>query len=290
MGRRVYTYPDLPGYAWMNMLSSFGAVFMTASALIFVANIVISLVYGKPAEDNPWDAWTLEWASTSPPPDDNFAELPPILGRRPLWDLANPDRPDPAVGTSTDAVITPEKSKVNVLAFIFSETAFFGVLILSYLFFNASPQPGPSHRDLNLPKTILFSACLFASSFTIWRAEAGLRNRKQAQTCGWLGATVILGGIFMLGQGFEYISLFRSGVTVSSNMFATSFFTLTGFHGLHVCLGLAAMLILLYMALMGDFRSGHSPAFEAVSYYWHFVDGVWVFVFTAIYLLPLLFR
>ncbi len=100
MGRRVYTYPDLPNYTWMNMLSSAGAIFMTVAALILVYNVIVSLLWGEEAGDNPWDAWTLEWASTSPPPPENFHRLPRLLSRRPLWDLANPDRPDPIVGTA----------------------------------------------------------------------------------------------------------------------------------------------------------------------------------------------
>jgi heme/copper-type cytochrome/quinol oxidase subunit 3 len=73
---------------------------------------------------------------------------------------------------------------------------------------------------------------------------------------------------------------------VSSNLFATTFFTLTGFHGLHVCVGLIALLIVLGLALAGDFKQSHSPALKAVGLYWHFVDAVWVLVFSAVYLLP----
>ena len=72
--------------------------FMSTSALVLVWNLATSFFRGKVAGDNPWDAWTLEWATTSPPPHENFHALPPIRGRRPLWDLANPDRPDPIVG------------------------------------------------------------------------------------------------------------------------------------------------------------------------------------------------
>ncbi|MEO6787043.1 MAG: cytochrome c oxidase subunit I, partial [Chthoniobacteraceae bacterium] len=162
MPRRIYTYADLPGWGWMNMVSTVGAFFMAAAALLLVWNLAASLRRGKPAGDNPWNAWTLEWATTSPPPPENFHALPPIRSRRPLWDDANPDRPDPIVGTKGNAeTIAPEKNKASVIAFIISETGFFGVLILAYLFYNATPQPGPGAHDLDLLKTGLFSLCLF---------------------------------------------------------------------------------------------------------------------------------
>jgi heme/copper-type cytochrome/quinol oxidase subunit 3 len=103
---------------------------------------------------------------------------------------------------------------------------------------------------------------------------------------GWLAATIVLGGIFIAGQGLEYWHLFRSGVSVSSNLFATTFFTLTGFHGLHVCVGLIALLILLGLALAGDSKTKPWPGLEAVGLYWHFVDVVWVVVLSVVYILP----
>jgi heme/copper-type cytochrome/quinol oxidase subunit 3 len=130
--------------------------------------------------------------------------------------------------------------------------------------------------------------CLFLSSFTIWRSEAALRRQKNGAMLLWLGATFVLGAIFMAGQGYEYWDLGRRGVDVGSNLFSTTFFTLTGFHGLLVCLGLVTMLILLGVGLAGDFRSGGATVLEAFSYYWHFVDIVWVFVLTVVYLLPLM--
>ena len=287
MPRRVYTYPDLPGWGWMNMVSTVGAFFMAAAALLFVWNLAASLLHGKVAGDNPWNAWTLEWAATSPPPHENFHELPPIRSRRPLWDDSNPDRPDPMVGTKWRAdTSSPEKNKAGIIAFIISETGFFGVLILAYLFYNATPQPGPGAHDLNLLKTGIFSLCLFASSFTIWRSEVSLSQGRQRAMAGWLAATILLGGVFIFGQGLEYWGLFQSGVRVSSNLFATTFLTLTGFHGLHVCVGLIALLIVLGLALAGDLKLGRSPALKALGLYWHFVDGVWVLVFSVVYLLP----
>ncbi len=288
MPRRVFTYPDLPHFTWMNMLSTIGVFFMAAAALILVWNLVASFFGGKLAGDNPWNAWTLEWATTSPPPHENFDALPPIRSRRPLWDIANPDRPDPIVGENSSATILPDKNKTGILTFILSEAGFFATLLLAYLYFYAHPQPGPTPRELDVPRTLIFSVCLFVSSFTFWRSEIAMSKRQRGSMLGWLALTVVLGGVFLVGQGTEYWKLFKTGVDVSTNLFATTFFTLTGFHGLHVLLGLIALLIFLWLAWRGDFASGRESAFESAGYYWHFVDVVWVFVLLTVYILPLL--
>ena len=288
MPRRVFTYPDLPHWAWMNMLSTAGAFFMAAASLILVWNLVVSFFRGKIAGDNPWNAWTLEWATTSPPPHENFDALPPIRSRRPLWDIANPDRPDPVVGKDTSEIESPDKNKVGILTFILSEAGFFAVLLLAYLFFYARPQPGPGPRELAVGRTLVFSLCLFASSFTFWRSEIAMSKRHRGSMLGWLALTIALGGVFLIGQGIEYWKLFQTGVDVSTNLFATTFFTLTGFHGLHVLFGLVALLIFLWLAWQGDFALGRESAFAAAGYYWHFVDIVWVFVLLTVYILPLL--
>jgi cytochrome c oxidase subunit 1/cytochrome c oxidase subunit I+III len=94
MTRRVFTYPDLPGWATLNMISSIGAGILGISVLVFGWNLYSSAKHGAPAGDNPWNAWTLEWATTSPPPEYNFDQVPPVRSRRPLWDLAHPEEAD----------------------------------------------------------------------------------------------------------------------------------------------------------------------------------------------------
>jgi heme/copper-type cytochrome/quinol oxidase subunit 1 len=94
MPRRVYTYPDLPGWGALNLTSTIGAGILVLGVMVFLGNIGVSLKFGAPAGNDPWNAWTLEWATSSPPPDDNFAELPPVKSRRPLWDLKHPNAPD----------------------------------------------------------------------------------------------------------------------------------------------------------------------------------------------------
>jgi heme/copper-type cytochrome/quinol oxidase subunit 3 len=114
--------------------------------------------------------------------------------------------------------------------------------------------------------------------------ERGLEKKRSRAAAGWLAITVLLGAIFLAGQAHEYVDLWTNGVTVSRNLFATTFFTLTGFHGLHVLIGLIALSTLLGLVLRGDFDKKPSSALVAIGYYWHFVDVVWVVVFSIVYL------
>jgi len=288
MPRRVYTYPDLPGWGALNMVSTIGAFVLGLSVIVFLANVVHSLRRGKVAGDNPWDAWTLEWATRSPPPTENFDRLPVVRSRRPLWDLANgtangelaAQKPDVEVRTSFD------KAAVGMWAFIASESAFFVILIVAYVLFNTSTAASAAHLDAM--RTGAFTVCLFASSVTIHLAGKSLSSGRQGAFRGWLFATILLGGVFIAGQASEYRSLLASGLSVNTSLFASTFFTLTGFHGLHVTLGLAAIGVLFVLALAGDFVGRRSSALKAIGLYWHFVDAVWVLVFSVVYLRNLL--
>jgi cytochrome c oxidase subunit 1/cytochrome c oxidase subunit I+III len=287
MGRRIYTYPDLPGWGWMNMLSTVSSFFMAAAALVVLWNIGAALWSGAPAGDNPWDAWTLEWATTSPPPEENFEALPPIRGRRPLWDDANPDRPDPVVGPDHEEGARIDKNVCGIVAFVLSEAGFFGALLLTFLYYNIQRQPGPSAKDLDLMRTAFFSLFLFASSFTIWRSEVSIHRGSVGGMFAWLMLTITLGVTFIAGQALEFGSLFGSGARIDSNLFTATFFTLTGFHGIHVIVGLLIMVIVMALLLAGDFSKGSPPpALAMLAIYWHFVDIVWIFVLTVVYILP----
>ncbi|MDB6019107.1 MAG: cytochrome c oxidase, subunit [Pedosphaera sp.] len=287
MPRRIYTYPDIPHWATLNMISTVGAVLMGVSVLVLLANIIWSLRHGQPAGDNPWKAWTLEWATTSPPPEHNFERVPPVRSRRPLWDLAHPENPDPPIAGKT-APESPylEKNFVGMWSFILTEATFFIMLIIAFVYYTGSERNKNPHAlaDLNLQAASVFTVFLLLSSFTLWRAEKKLEQGRHKGFYVWLSATILLGLVFILGQGREYLGLFHRGVTFNNSLFASSFFTLTGFHGLHVCVGLMGLLIVLALGWAGDYKAGRTEAVRTLGLYWHFVDVVWIFVFTTVYL------
>jgi cytochrome c oxidase subunit 1/cytochrome c oxidase subunit I+III len=286
MPRRVYTYPNLPYWTLWNMVSTIGAFIMGISVLMLLWNMFSSRRWGQLAGDNPWNAWTLEWATTSPPPADNFKWLPPIRGRRPLWDLAHPENKDEKNAALVQPPEQPiEKLKVGMFSFIASEAVFFVMLILAWLYYTVLSPPRAGVLDAR--KTGIYTLCLLASSATFWLAEKSLHRGRHDSFRRWLGATVLLGAIFMIGQGREYAHLLHAGVSVNSSLFATAFFTLTGFHGLHVCVGLILLLILLRLAALGEFQTS-AHAVKSIGLYWHFVDVVWIAVFSVVYLRPLL--
>lgn len=182
----------------------------------------------------------------------------------------------------------PDKNKLGVGLFIVSEANFFLILIIAYVYFHLQPSQGPSAANsLNPMRTLAFSICLFLSSATVYLAGRSFRLGRGGGVRLWLVLTVVLGAIFLFGQSREYLGLFAQQITVSTNLFSTTFFTLTGFHGLHVLIGLCALGTLLGVALSGRFDRIKPAGFEAVSMYWHFVDAVWVVIFAVVYLWPL---
>jgi heme/copper-type cytochrome/quinol oxidase subunit 3 len=180
-----------------------------------------------------------------------------------------------------------EKNKLGMAFFLGSEAVFFGVLILAYIYYYGAYADGPNAANTLEPVTAgIFTLCLLASSFTLWRAQKSVEQGRPAGPRMWLLATIVLGAIFLAGQGWEYLRLLGAGVTISRGLFATTFFTLTGFHGLHVFSGLIALATLLGLAGIGR-RGGRFPAAVAAGeLYWHFVDAVWIVIFGLVYLWP----
>jgi heme/copper-type cytochrome/quinol oxidase subunit 3 len=174
---------------------------------------------------------------------------------------------------------------IGIAAFIFSEVTFFGALIVAFLEYRTR-SPGPGPHDLDVPRTLIFSLCLFASSGTVYLAERRLAKDDQRGFLTWWLASIGLGAVFLIGQLTEYTRLYADGITIGTNLFTSAFFTLTGFHGLHVLVGLIALSVIGKLARAGDFRGGQRRvAVDGVSIYWHFVDGIWVVIFSLVYLL-----
>jgi cytochrome c oxidase subunit III len=178
--------------------------------------------------------------------------------------------------------------KVGMLTFLASEVAFFGTLIMSYVFFlreTTRGQPNPS-QVFRLPMVLAASACLFSSSATVHLAERAFRRGVLRVFLGWWGLTIVLGASFLAATVLEWNDLIGVwGLTISRNMFGTTYFTLVGFHALHVAVGLIVMSIIFYLAWRRQITERNAIAVEVVSWYWHFVDGVWAAVFTLVYLI-----
>jgi heme/copper-type cytochrome/quinol oxidase subunit 3 len=159
--------------------------------------------------------------------------------------------------------------------FVASESIFFLAIVLAYVAYREAGL-ATARATLDIGRTALFSIALFASSGTMALA-ASRRDRR------WLVATIVLGAVFLLGQGSEYARLLGEGIGPGSALFGTTFFTLTGLHGLHVLGGLVALGALLASVLARP-RGVAPVAWEAVGVYWHFVDAVWVVVFSVVYI------
>jgi heme/copper-type cytochrome/quinol oxidase subunit 3 len=168
---------------------------------------------------------------------------------------------------------------LGVVVFIASESVFFLAIVLAYIAYRDSGLAA-AKANLDIVRTAIFSVALFASSGTMALAA-------RARSGAWLAATIVLGAIFLIGQGTEYARLLGEGIGPGSALFGTTFFTLTGLHGIHVVAGLVA-LAALFAANLGRTGAVRAVAWEAVGYYWHFVDVVWVVVFSVVYLGTLL--
>ena len=187
--------------------------------------------------------------------------------------------------TSTFSIEGMSHHILAMWVFISSEVFFFGALIAVFIAYRGQTGGGPAPATvLDVPRTALFTVFLLASSVTVVVAASRLHRGDQTGFKLWLAATVALGAIFLVGQVSEYAALYREGLTINRNLFFSSFFLLTGFHGLHVLGGLVALIILTGLAFLGDFRDGRDTALESISLYWHFVDVVWIVVFSVVYL------
>ena len=185
-------------------------------------------------------------------------------------------------------IMTMKKDNKTMMKLVVgTEAMFFISLIMAFVYmaYNSGFEPYQV-KALDIKTTGIFTLFLFASSFTFWRAEKNYRKGKINNLKTWLIATIILGGIFLFGQGKEYWRLVQDNITLNGSVFGTSFYTLTGFHGFHVFVGLIILLIILIMSFLGDFDKENSTVVSTVGIYWHFVDVVWVFVFTVVYVLP----
>jgi cytochrome c oxidase subunit III len=181
-------------------------------------------------------------------------------------------------------MVLPSPRRMGVIGLIAAEASLFAVFVVAYLFYIGKSLSGPYPREV-LEAPIFVSLCLWASSGTVWLATRALHRGDVRRTGVWLLLTVALGGVFLGGTAAEWRRLIvEHGLTIGSNLFGTSFYSLVGLHAFHVTVGLAILTLLLVFAWTGSLRPTHGEHVEMVSWYWHFVDVVWVLVFTVVYI------
>ena len=177
----------------------------------------------------------------------------------------------------------PSKGIVGMACLILAEAAIFIIFVVAYLYYVGKSLSGPTPKEvLEIP--ILTSICLLSSSITVHYAVSSLHSSARAATSLWLALTVLLGSIFLAGTGMEWYKLIvHDHLTIRTNLFGTTFYSLVGLHASHVVIGLIMLTLALIFSLNGKLNSMHTEKLEVLSLYWHFVDAVWVIVFLVVY-------
>jgi heme/copper-type cytochrome/quinol oxidase subunit 3 len=190
----------------------------------------------------------------------------------------------PAHATSTGI----SNTKLAMWLFLGSECLLFGGLISTYLLYKTNDGNGRTLPTdvFDIPFTSISSFVLLMSSLTMVLALSAITRADEDRARVWLLTTAMLGGVFIGGQVYEFTTFLREGVGFTTNPASSAFFTLTGFHGVHVSLGILMLMSLFVSSVKGKLKPENSETVEIVGLYWHFVDVVWIFIFTVIYLVP----
>ncbi len=179
----------------------------------------------------------------------------------------------------------PYRGKVGMACLIIAESAIFTIFVVAYLYYTGKSLTGPTPREV-LETPIFFTVCLLSSSLTIHLASKLLERGNRGAFLGLWFLTIVLGGLFLFGTGQEWHRLiFEHGLTISTNLFGTTYYSLVGLHATHVTVGLLMLTIVLLFGLAGRVGREQSARIDVLSMYWHFVDAVWVVVFTVVYVL-----
>ena len=173
--------------------------------------------------------------------------------------------------------------RVGMWCLIVAESAIFTIFVVAYLYYAGKSITGPTPREV-LEVPIFISICLFSSSFTIVMGEKAIDRGNIKLFTVWLFATIVLGAIFVSGSLHEWYRLiYERGVTISSSLFGTTFYSLVGLHLSHVIVGLTMLSMVLIFALLGSVKQEHAERIGVLALYWHFVDTVWVIVLSVVY-------
>ncbi len=191
----------------------------------------------------------------------------------------------PVDGASESEWRLPYRGTVGVGCLILAESAVFIIFVVAYIFYLGKSLSGPTPAQvLELP--ILGTVCLLSSSVTVHFAVSALRRNNLRGCTAFLGATVFLGVVFLITTAREWYHLIRDEhLTIQTNLFGTTYYSLVGLHATHVVIGVVLLATVFVFALTGQIREEHSEKLEALSLYWHFVDAVWVIVFLVVYVL-----
>jgi cytochrome c oxidase subunit III len=185
----------------------------------------------------------------------------------------------------TENWILPDRGKVAMASLIAAESAIFTIFVVAYLFYAGKSLSGPTPREV-LETPIFYTICLLSSSLTIHVAAKFLaRGIRFAFLAFWI-LTIALGGLFLFGTAEEWHRLIEEhGLTISTNLFGTTYYSLVGLHAFHVTVGLIMLLIVALFAVAGRVDLKQARRVDVLAMYWHFVDAVWVVVFTVVYVL-----
>jgi len=180
---------------------------------------------------------------------------------------------------------SPSRGRVGMFALIGAESTIFTIFVVAYLFYVGKSVSGPQPKDVLTPP-ILYTTCLLSSSITL---ELALRRFRQGRTTSfglaWL-ATIALGSAFLYGTATEWRRLiYVDGFTISTNLFGTTYYSLVGLHASHVIIGLILLSSVMIFTLFGAVKPSHGDRIGVMSLYWHFVDAVWIVVFTVVYVI-----
>jgi len=187
-----------------------------------------------------------------------------------------------------DANITwdlPSRGRVGMYSLISAESAIFSIFVVAYLFYIGKSLTGPLPRDV-LHAPIFFTICLLSSSLTIHLAVKSLKSAKVRLFALWWFLTLTLGATFLVGTAREWHHLiYGEGLTIRTNLFGTTYYSLVGLHAFHVTVGLVSIATVLLFVLLGYVKQEHAERVDILALYWHFVDAVWVVVFTVVYVI-----
>ena len=179
----------------------------------------------------------------------------------------------------------PYRSKVGMACLIIAESAIFTIFVVAYLYYAGKSMTGPTPREV-LETPIFYTICLLSSSLTIHFASRFLERGGRGAFLGFWFLTILLGGLFLFGTGREWHRLiYEHGLTISTNLFGTTYYSLVGLHAFHVTVGLILLSAVFLFGLAGRVGREQSARVEVLSMYWHFVDAVWIVVFTVVYIL-----